>query len=885
MQFGRSAGVILLLWGPCAFGVAPVMFSEPAHESPVRGAPGDLLLLAGDGFSATDTVVYRAVDNTTQPLVAPSSVAAAAGTAQVVNTLDVPHSLTVALPTGMQADVSYALWVRNEAGEWSNGVLINDARAFWLTPDTVYATAATASLPRQIKIVGRNLQPAPGAVTQVRLHGPADFTLAAVTDDAAIQRYVARVSLPNSMPPGNYSIQLSRDGTSWTALAGQQLTVFPDPAQPSAFVVGAFGGCLPDDGIDDTPCIAAAIAAAKLNGGGAVTFGPGVWDMNYAGALNKAGPVTADGVLVPPGVDLRGAGAGATKIRRGTSWQTATVGFSLQGNNTVQDITFSDANIYQVASTAAPILRLGVRWSAARIYSATDPITVSGVTIIRNTFDKPYIALSDSGMPIDHLLVANNLFGAYFDAILLIGDGNNFNQPFTVADSVFAFNTFAAGSYDNPAASQGAIATQIGGGLRLDFSNNIADGTSRQYLYDPANDAPGWRAGHFWAERGNHEQVLVSQNTATCTGDKAGDGEAIITDGSSLTIGLASAQSVTGATGTTVTIPGPLYLQQLNKALPGGYFIGDWVQITAGTGKGQVRKIVSYPLDSSGQPVTPVTFTVYPAWDVAPQSDSTLVVSREYWQFYIVDNFVDQRQPLCTKGNANKASGGTIGFYAQTADSVIDGNQQYDTSGISLGMRYSVADASLGTSAGISLYSFVDVRGNTVNGEYDWPSSCSWGGIQVTDGASPTIGFPPPIEGYGISIGNNTVTHADGLHGGAIDLVRGWSAGPAPGNWPMVDNTLVFGNSINDMTGAPTQQVTGPLPYATSSYKQCSNEVVPRIAIHPADVTVRHTVLSGNACVNVDDALLDQGTQTISACGSPGASTCECAIIPPTDGP
>ena len=877
MRPGHGFGMVLLLaWMRSALATAPTLLSESAHESPVRGAPGDLLMLAGDGLAPTDTVVYQAVSDTTRPLIAPDSPTAADGTAQLVNTLDAPHSLTVALPTSLQTDVSYSLWVQNAAGEWSNGVLINDARPFWLTPDTAYATAATASLPRQIKIVGRNLQPAPGAVTQVRLHGPCDFTLVAVADDAAIQHYVARVTLPRTVTPGVYSIQLSRDGTSWVTLADQKLTVRADPERPSLFPVGAYGGCLPDDGVDDTACIAAAIAAAASNGGGAVTFGPGVWDMNYAGTLKQAGPVTADGVLVPPGVDLWGSGAGSTTLRRGTSWNKSTVSFSLQGDNTVQDITFSDANTYQITSKAAPILGLGVRWTRAKSYDPTAPNTVSSVTITRNTFDKPYVALGDAGMPIDHLLVTNNTFGAYFDDILLIGDGSNVNQPYSVADSVFAFNTFIAGSYNNPAAAQGVIAPQIGAGSRLDFSNNVADGASQQYLYDPVNDAPGWRAGHFWSLRGNHEQVLVSQNIATCTGDKAGDGEAITTDGSSATIGLAAVQNATQATATTVTIPGPLFMQQLGQTLPGGYFIGDWVQIAAGTGQGQVRKILSYPLDSSGQPVTPVTFTVYPAWDVVPQADSVMSVSREYWQFYIVDNFVDQRQPLCTKGNPIKAAGGALQFYAQTADSVIEGNQQFDTSGISLGLSYSVPDPSSTTQAGTRLFSFVEVRGNAVNGEYDWPSSCSWGGIQVSDAASPTAGFTPPVEGYGISIANNTVTHADGLHGGAIDLTRSWFAGPAPGNWPLENNMLVFGNSISNVTGSATQPVTGPLPYATSAYKQCSTEVVARSGIHVYDATVHQTVLAGNACVNVGQPVADSGIQTIRACGSPGANSCEC---------
>ena len=122
----------------------------------------------------------------------------------------------------------------------------------------------------------------------------------------------------------------------------------------------------------------------------------------------------------------------------------------------------------------------------------------------------------------------------------MTGDGNNVNQPFRIDDSVFLYNTFEPGSYINPSTGQGVIATQLGAGRHLDFSSNVADGTSTNYLYDPVNDAKGWRAAHFWSDRGNQSEILVSQNVETCTGDKAGDGEAITTDGSTFTDGSGS---------------------------------------------------------------------------------------------------------------------------------------------------------------------------------------------------------------------------------------------------------------------------------------------------------------------------------------------------------
>jgi hypothetical protein len=874
----------LLLWASWASATPPTIYSQPAYESPVRGDPGDLVMLPGYGFAETDTVVYEALSDTTQPLTIPTgiptSATATSGVAQIASVLDVPYSLTITLPSAIQTDTSYALWVVNAAGEWSNGVRINDARPLWITPDTVYASASTASLPRYLKVVGRNLQPAPGAITQVRLSGPGTFTLPAPNEGssaATIERYVAQVTLPATMPTGSYSVQVSRDGVSWKNVDGQTLTVFADPTPPAVtFDVSAYG-CAPNDGVDDTHCIVAAISDAAMAGGGTVTFGAGVWDMSYSAAPSATGAVTFDGVLVPVGVNLIGAGVDTTVVQRGTAWNATTPNFALQGNNIVQGFTFRDASVYQPSSSGATMLRLGVVWYRARAYHPTDPTYVSGITITQNVFDKPWVAIADGGMPIDHLLITYNLFGAYWSPITLTGDGNNLAQPFHIDDSVVEFNTFDPGSYSNPSIGQGVIATNLGAGRRVDFSGNFADGTATQYLYDPTNDPKGWRAAHFWPTRGNLDELLVSQNVATCTGDKAGDGEAFTTDGSSFTAGVAAAQPVMNASAVTVTIPGPLLMQQLGKTLPGNYFREHWIEITDGPGRGQVRRIVSYPLDSSGQAVIPVTFTVSPAWDVVPRAGSVLVVSREAWQFYFIDNVVDQRQPVCTKGNANEPSGGAIQFYGETADSVIEGNQQYDTSGVNLGIGYSAQDTQAGTAAGFGFFSSIDIRSNIIDGEYDWASDCSRGGIQMTDGASPTPNEPPPVEGYDISIAHNTITHADGLHGGAIALTRGWFAGPSPSTWDLADNTLVFGNTIKDVSGPPPSTVTGPLPYATSAYRQCASDQTQRIGIHALDATIWHTVLAGNSCNNVAAKLTDGGTASQRVCRSPPGNSCACS--------
>ena len=230
-----------------AFAVPPTLYSTTNYQSPVGGDPDDLMIIPGYGFAADDIIVYKALSNSTVVLTPPASVptsnSATKGVAPIASARNVPDSLTIRLPTAMQKDQTYALWVRSKNGEWSNGIKINDVRPIWITPDYSYATAfSPAFASRYLKVVGRNLQPAPGAVTQVKLIGSATFTLTAANDNdpsTAIEHYVASVTLPASMPVGSYTVRVSRDGVSWVPLSGQTFTVKTDPVAPTVFNVSA----------------------------------------------------------------------------------------------------------------------------------------------------------------------------------------------------------------------------------------------------------------------------------------------------------------------------------------------------------------------------------------------------------------------------------------------------------------------------------------------------------------------------------------------------------------------------------------------------------------------------------------------------------------------
>jgi hypothetical protein len=139
----------------------------------------------------------------------------AKGVAEVVSVI--ADNLVIRLPSAMRDEQAYGLWVRNQNGEWSAGIRINDARPLSFSPPRSFRSAAYAALPRELKVIGRNLQPAPGKRTRVRLSGSRTYVLRAADDrnpDTAIEHYVARVPLPASMPVGECRVEVSRDGRS-----------------------------------------------------------------------------------------------------------------------------------------------------------------------------------------------------------------------------------------------------------------------------------------------------------------------------------------------------------------------------------------------------------------------------------------------------------------------------------------------------------------------------------------------------------------------------------------------------------------------------------------------------------------------------------------------
>ena len=856
-------------WSGTATAKAPELLRTPGYQSPVRGEPGDLLLITGAGFHSTDRVVYEAIEATDaagmHPAAVPGHNTANRGSAAIVKLADPADAITIRLPDLIQSGKAYRIWVVNNAGEWSAPVSINDPRPLWITPAYVHSSVDIAALGRELRVIGRNLDPVGSAGFWIRLEGPRTYVLTPSkrADNGAQQQYIAEAPLPDTLAPGKYSVAVSRDAHSWTRVPGQRLEVRPDPPSLQTFDLAdpKFGACKPDDGVDDTGCLAQALEAARRAGGGIVHIPQGNWDVS---TVNLPAAQRRDGLILAPNVHLQGEGPSASVVIRHRAMELPAPAalLTLVGANAVSGLSFTDAERYESIEQTRAMIQLGLPPDSTSPGSYSD--TVDDIVISGDRFIHVGRALVDGRRPIRRLFVTHNEFGGYDNALYLTGDTGNFAHRFRIDDSIFRWNRFIPGSFLNIAIRQGTIATQLGAAGRVDFSDNVADGASLQGLQDEA-DRPGWRAAFFWALNNDVEELLISGNHISCSGDKAGDGEAFSLDANGNTFGFDAAQVVEAAGPDWVRVRHPLVHEQHARSVPPGYYDTHWVWIVAGPGMGQARRVRSYAEDRAAGTVT---LRVSPGWDVVPAATGArVIVAMQFWQVYIVGNEVNQASPPCGKANFNGPRGGVIFMGGPVADSTIEGNRQVETDGIEFIQGYNAHAPSCPSCVGDAyLVSAFEIRGNVIDGEYDWSSDCSWSGIRSYFVAAPTPEEPPPLLGFAAVIAHNTISHADGQRGGAIEIAHAGAAGPPPGNWPMVQNTLIFGNVIRD--------ISGELP--RSACRDGAGQRARAGIRLEGPKNVRDTVLQGNRCEHVDMSLEDSGVATARVCNGTEVNSCEC---------
>lgn len=676
-----------------------------------------------------------------------------------VVSVDRPHRFEVARGSRMRATV-----------------VVNDARPGWFLPRKLPVAGQPPGLTREIKIVGRNLDAAPGATARVRLRSAArTFALLEVEVAPGLAEFVLRAAVPDNLAPGEYAVEVSRDSRVWVALA-DRLQILPPAAARSRVDVDAarFGGCRANDARDDTHCLVAALREAARTRG-IVALPAGTWRLDDPGVADPD-----DGVVIANGVDLEGAANPATRIVRSAAWQhfpNAPL-FTLAGENRIARIEFAA----ETSGATAAFLQLG-RYSRGDIAAARG---ARDFAIVGNSFAGSALSIRAGGLPLANLTITGNRLTARRLALALGGDSRNVRDTFRIEDAIVTGNRFEPGGYLDVAIGQGARAAEFGAGERVDFSGNEADGAARRGLDQPG-DVPGWRAAFFWHLLGPQERLLISDNAITCSGDKAGDGEAIALDNNHNTFALDEARNVFSADTTRITVQGPLRDRQRGSAVGPEYYRGHWVQIAAGPGVGQSRRIVDVSADDHGRFV----FTVAPAWDVVPTAASRVTVARQFWQTYVVGNRIDHRSPLCAKSNRTAPLGGAISVWGQTSDSSVAFNRQFDTNGIMVQHVFSPHHA--------MFQYFLELRGNEIIGDYDVTRPRGSAGIFLSHGTARD--GAPPIASFGMQISGNTIARGRAASSAAIAIVPTWYRGPPPHRWPLIDRVLVFGNALSGGTG------------------------------------------------------------------------------------
>lgn len=689
------AGLILLL--PPSLAAEPTLNDLPFHGSPVRGYSDDVVFINGDGFVGTPTVrVGLPGDNP----------ATLTDEATILTVRD--DSVSVTLPANVNGldtkDPTRAIWVRN-GGEsaWTGPLLLNDPRPLWISPSHVLSSGTRHNLPREVRVVGRNLH----HLDRVKYVGSSNTYELAIgvglncstinLTDAQLEAEIVEVSLPlqASMTPDTYTVHVKRVCGGWIEVADNALVVEAVPSTPTRYVIENYGGknqCDPDDGVDDTFCVLDAIADAKA-AGGELYFGAGTWDLDVAFDTQCPTGCTdmteEDGILVPTDVDLVGAGPGSTTIRIGdqSNWDAASV-FTLLGSNHVSGIHFhgvgtENAIEQEFAITWPPTTNLAMPirhpncidsqtngdgeffWDGYPVRSALrlglrpqDVSTdnpVEDVSIVDNRFSSSVIGILGGGFSLSRVTIVDNDIQAFQDGIRLQGGFDTHLDAlgvlFRLDDAVIVDNVFNDSPFSGEiewestcSATQypddrGVIGAQIGASNRVRISQNLLDGCAD----DPGagcSAIEGFRAGIFFSMGGSHEKLLLSENDFIETGRKSGDGEAIAIDVNRNRAMLVEGSNVSSATSTSVTIDTDTYPLVDEDAVRDDVYREHWLQVGRGQGLGQTRRISSYSYEETAGEITEITLTVSPAFEVIPDATSYVTVHRQAWQAYLFDNHV-----------------------------------------------------------------------------------------------------------------------------------------------------------------------------------------------------------------------------------------------------
>jgi hypothetical protein len=589
----------------------PVTSAPPASGSPTiaewtrTGVSDDSLILTGNAFSNNAGV--DAGDDTMFVVYGQTGNSDSIQSTALIQRLD-GLKAAITLPTGLPAWSTYFLWPKNSSG-YGYPVGINRTEAWWVGPDQ-------ATQGDTVSIYGRNLSHNGGTTTSwvyIQQAGAAG-QWATVT---SVNPYRVQFTVPTTLsdgvtpfPNGTYQVWI-HNGHGGNYGWGGPLTLTvqapfaweSDPA--SIFNVKDYGA--KGDGVtDDFNAINAADVAASsyayINGYGALArpatlyFPAGTYMMSQGVGINSGFHFMGDGMnstflkcnggfLTPQSQLANPAGHNGLFFGNGgTLFNVEFSGLTLDANGNFNP---------NAAGTGDGGSLLNGGWSSITNFALSDV----GIKV-----DRPGIYCA-SLTAMDHASIVNCTFSGG-DLFLFQGSKQSVNNC----------NFFEAKGQEE------AI-------LQWGISNlSITDCTAK----DTDINAPGWDnfiVGN--AAYGTETNVYIGDNS-TVLGPPPGSnsGAAVLSEGTHAWY----QGTPTAATATTVTFS-DLATNSLSSAfvtaIDNNTLINEYTAtIASGTGLGQYRLITNY--DGSN------TITVSPAWNVAPDPSSVVLIGRaaDKWVVY-----------------------------------------------------------------------------------------------------------------------------------------------------------------------------------------------------------------------------------------------------------
>ncbi|WP_328997346.1 glycoside hydrolase family 55 protein [Kribbella sp. NBC_00709] len=609
-----AGGVPAGVWSPRPADARPTETAPVLYRRQVRSvSPGQVFGVSGAGFAtAAQARVWplRGRDANSAPAKPPHD-------ARPLDVVGVTADAVVLRAPAGRIETAFAVYVSSGDGRaWSRPFVVN-------TPDPWYLDMPSASAGDEVTVYGNDLQVglARPTVTLTR-HG---LTRSATVLKA--DRYQIRFEVPKGLN-GDCTVQVSTGPAGARVTSSLRLPVVARAAAPRHEIDAVRDyGADPSGQQDSTAALQAALtAAAQARGGARVRIPAGTYTLT-----SKLRLPDGNGPIV-----VQGAGQDRTKLRMSAevNWST-----DLPRNAPTDMYAVDSADDYGMlylapGDTPTEVRGLGFDTNERRMV-AIELDTRNNATIAQVTVENPLYP-DDVWLYVGTFAIfGQNLRNLTIEQCdLHAGNGAFF---VAVTDVRVQDNTFRLvyprnpADPNNPEHQADNDGVKVWGGRRLTVRRNRFGRGSDEFYYARAVQTGALRLPSQVAgveDACGIEDCYYGENLIVDAGQPAGNcGEALVGDQINSAQGGRRPLPVSAATSTTISTTLVEFVMDDAKLDP----IGTTVIILAGTGIGQLRKVVAN---------TATTLTLDEPWEVVPGTDSVFVVCATQQRELYVNNTI-----------------------------------------------------------------------------------------------------------------------------------------------------------------------------------------------------------------------------------------------------